>query len=86
MGLFVKTKTIKLDDAEIEVREIGVNYLLLSDAEKADSKKILEMHTSLKKEEIDRLTIDAFEEILNAFYQLNDKHFSEKGDEKGGGK
>ena len=78
MALFVKTDIITLDNTEIEVREIGVDYLLLSDVEKADTKKILELHTSLTKEQIQNLTIEAFQTILNAFYDLNSEHYSEK--------
>jgi len=78
MSLFVKTETITIDDTEITISELGVDYLLLSETQKANTKEVLEMHTSLSKDEINSLTISAFQTILDAFYKLNDEHFSPK--------
>ena len=78
MSLFVKTETITIDDTEITISELGVDYLLLSETQKANTKEVLAMHTSLSKDEINSLTISAFQTILDAFYSLNDEHFSPK--------
>ena len=78
MNLFVNESTITIAETNITIKEIGVDYLLLSDVEKADTKKILELHTSLTKEQIQNLTIEAFEILLNAFYDLNNEHYSDK--------
>ena len=86
MQLFVKTKTVKFDDAEVTVKEIGVNYMLLSDAEKRDTKKVLGLHTSLTTEQVDNLSTDAFNELIDAFYKLNEEHFIQedsKGEDEG---
>ena len=84
MGLFVKTDTITIDDTEVLVKEVGVDYLLLSDEEKTDTKRVLQMHTSLTIKEVDNLTIDAFQEILEVFYELNEKHFGMKDEHNEG--
>ena len=86
MGLFVKSSEITIDDTKIVIREIGVDYLLLSDEDKTDSKKLLEVQTSLTEEQVNCLTIEAFEEILSEFYKLNETHFTptEEGKEEGG--
>ena len=79
MGLFVKSEIIKVEDTEIEVKEIGVDYLLLSDTQKANTKEVLAMHTSLSSDEINNLTMKSFEIILEKFYELNSEHFEVKG-------
>jgi len=86
MGLFVKSSEITIDDTKIVIREIGVDYLLLSDEDKSDSKKLLVSQTSLTEEQVNCLTIEAFEEILSEFYKLNETHFAptEEGKEEGG--
>jgi len=80
MSIFVKTETITIDDTEITISELGVDYLLLSETQKANTKEVLAMHTSLSKDEINNLTISAFQTILDAFYKLNSEHFSPKTD------
>lgn len=86
MNLFVKTKTLKFDGQDVLVKEIGVNYMLLSDDEKQDTKKVLQLHTNLSDEQIDNLSIEAFNTILDEFYKLNEIHFSQDNKGKDGGK
>lgn len=87
MSIFVKSKELEFDGFKVEVREIGVDFLLLSDEEKSDTKKLLAMHSSLTQDEVSKLTIEAFETILNEFYKLNDEHFkSEKSEDESVGK
>ena len=84
MNLFVKEKTLTISDTKIIVKEIGITYMMLSDEEKKDTKKVLALHTSLSVDEIDSLTIEAFNYILDEFYKLNEKHFEQptQGDEE----
>jgi len=80
MSLFVKSEAINIAGTEITIKEIGVDYLLLSKEDKQNSKKLLELHTSLNASEIENLTMDAFQEITSKFYDLNSEHFSEVED------
>ena len=82
MQLFTKSNVICIGGVDVEVKEIGIGYLLLDDKEKEDTKKLLELHTSLTKEEINRLTVDAFQTILDAFYEINNEHFALTSEEK----
>jgi len=86
VNLFVKSKSISIGDGTIIIEEIGVKYMFLSDEEKQDTKNVLTLHTSLTKEDVDTLTIEAFNYILEEFYKLNQEHFSPKdsGDEDEG--
>ena len=76
---FVKSKNINLFGVDVEVREVGVDFLLLSDESKTDTKLLLEMHTSLTKEEVSKLNIEAFNELIGIFFELNNEHFEAKG-------
>jgi len=86
MNLFVKTKSLKFDNQEVLVKEVGVNYLLLDEETKQDTKKVLQLHTNLSDEQVDNLSIEAFNHILNEFYKLNEIHFSQDNKGEDGGK
>ena len=83
MSLFVKSSTIKFDGQDVVVKEIGVNFLLLNEDEKRDTKRVLVLHTNLSEEQVDNLSVDAFNTILNEFYKLNEKHFEESKENQG---
>jgi len=84
MSPFVKSKEIDLFGLKVEVREVGVNFLLLDEEKKTDTSLLLEMHTSLTKEEIERLNIDAFNQLTNSFFEINKEHFETKSESQDG--
>ena len=84
MNPFVKSKDVDLFGLKVEVREVGLKFLFLDEDKKADTILLLEMHTSLTKEEIERLNIDAFNQLTNAFFEINKEHFETKSESQDG--
>ncbi len=83
MKFFREKKVLKFEDKEVELYEINVKSLLkLANGEYKHNYELIADNSNLSFEDLENATIEAAKVIEEAFFELNAKHF----DEKGGGK
>jgi hypothetical protein len=76
MNLFRKQKELNFDEKKVIVKEITPLTLIKLANNEYTNEKILLDHTNLTADEIENLSIDAFNYIFNEFKKLNEKHLS----------
>jgi len=84
MKLFRDEKILKFDEKEVIVYEITAKELtnIVSGAY-AKNEDMLQDCTSLSADELQKLSVDAFNLIYNEFLDLNKEHFSNSEDNSG---
>lgn len=81
MKLFREEKILKFDEKEVTVYEITAMELVkLTSGEYKKNEDMLVDCTSLSKDELEKLSIEAFNLIYSEFLELNKKHFANSGD------
>ncbi len=81
MELFRAKTKVPFDEREVIVHEVSVGSFLryLNGEYKSEEDFILD-NTDLSEEEKQSLSIDAYNKIATAFFELNKKHFEAKGE------
>ena len=81
MNLFRKKEIVKFNEQEVEVYEMSVSTLLkLARGEYKRDLDILKEHTNL--EDIENISIEAFNKLFELFNNLNKEHLSSESGEK----
>jgi len=81
MNLFRKKEIIKFNEQEVEVYEMSVSTLLkLSRGEYKKDLDILKEHTNI--DDIENISVTAFNELFEVFNNLNKEHLSSESGEK----
>ena len=81
MKLFRDKKKLVFEERDIEVYEVSVEiFLRYLDGEYESERAFVLANTNLSEDEKKELSIDAYNKIANAFFELNKKHFSQKGE------
>jgi len=81
MNLFRKKEIVKFNEQEVEVYEMSVSTLLkLARGEYKRDLDILKEHTNL--EDIENISIEAFNKLFEVFNNLNKEHLSSESGEK----
>jgi hypothetical protein len=76
MNLFRKQKELNFDEKKVIVKEITPLTLIKLANNEYTNEKILLDHTNLTEDEIENLSVEAFNFIFTEFQKLNEKHFS----------
>jgi len=83
MKLFREKKIINFDEKKVEVYELSVKELFkIANGEYKDDSDMLVDCTNLTKDEVESLTIEAFNAIYKEFLELNKEHLESKDGEK----
>jgi hypothetical protein len=80
MKLFRKEKELDFDEKKVIVKEITPVTLIKLANKEYTNEKILLDHTNLTEEEVENLSIEAFNYLFEEFKKLNEKHFSNTDD------
>jgi len=83
MKFYREKKVLKFDDLEVEIYEINVKSLIkLANKEYKNNYELIADNSNLSFEDLENATIEAAKTIEEAFFELNAKHFDEKGESK----
>ena len=76
MNLFRKQKELSFDEKKVIVKEITPLTLIKLANNEYTNERILLDHTNLTADDIENLSVEAFNFIFDEFKKLNEKHFS----------
>ncbi len=83
MKFYREKKVLEFDDKEVELYEINVKSLIkLANKEYKNNYELIADNSNLTIEELENATIEALKAVEEAFFELNAKHFDEKGEDK----